>query len=180
VRYHFFVPAKPNYFHRLSDALALIQQLDSELVDRRTVEELLGVSKTVAWRIMRRCGAQEGPGNTLICLRKDLAAALQRLQATGEFEREERRRNRLTTYLQRLAEMGLSRRTTVATQSQAWALIHSRFQNLPAGISLTPKNLTIEFTSADEFLQRIGAVIFALQNDYESIREFIEGGVRSR
>lgn len=144
------------------------------------MEEVLGVSKTVAWRILRRCGAGEGPGNTLICRREELILALVRLQSTGEFERETRRRDRLTRYLERMAEAGRARRTTVATQQEALDLVGARFTRLPAGVVLTARQLTIEFASPEEFLQRMGALIFALQNDYETIREFIEAGVRKQ
>ena len=168
------MPAKPAYFHRLDDALRLFFQLPDEWVDRRTVQEILGVSKTVAWRIMRRCGAGEGPGNTLVCRRDALVRSLECLRATGDFEREAGRRDRLTRYLEALAEAGRTRRTPVATQAQALDLVSSRFGRFPAGVSLTRERLTVDFASPEEFLQRIGAVIFALQNDYDAIRAFID------
>ena len=168
------MPAQPAYFHRLGDALAAIRAIEQGWIDRKAIEEALGVSKTVAWRIMRRCGAVEGPGNTLICRREELIAALTQWQATGEVERESRRRDRLSSYLERMAEVGRSRRTPVASAQQAMDMVNARFDRLPAGIRLTRKQLVVEFGSAEEFLQRMGAVIFALQNDYESIREFIE------
>jgi hypothetical protein len=168
------MPAVPAYFHRLGDACELFGRLDNDWVDRSTVEQVLGVSKTVAWRILRRCGAVEGPGNTLVCRRDELVAALRRVQETGQFERESRRRERLTGYLERLAEIGRSRRTTVATEDRAMDLINTRFERLPTGITLTPKRLSIDFSSPEEFLQRVGSVIFALQNDYEAVRAFIE------
>jgi hypothetical protein len=168
------MPARPAYFHRLADAIEVFQRLETDWVDRRTVEDVLGVSKTVAWRILRRCGGVDGPGNVLVCRREDLVAALAKVRSTGEFERESRRRDRLSGYLERLAEVGRSRRTTVATEERAREILSARFTRLPPGILLTPKQLTIDFGSPEEFLQRMGAVIFALQNDYEAIREFIE------
>src|SRR5579872_971291 len=147
--------AKPSYFHRVGSFLELMGRLGSDWIDRRMVEEGLGVSKTVAWRIMTRCGAQDGPGNTLICRREDLIAALTRLQATGEFERESRRRDRLSAYLERLGEVGRSRRTTVASAEEAVALVSARFDRLPSGISLARNKLTVEFGSPEEFLQRM-------------------------
>jgi hypothetical protein len=172
------MPARPSYFHRLGDAIEVLRGLETEWIDRRTVEQVMGVSKTVAWRMMRRCGAGDGPGNTLVCGRDELVLALIRLQSTGAFEREARRRDRLTSYLERMAEVGRSRRTTVATHQDALDLINARFEHLPSGITLTARQLTVDFNSVEEFLQRMGAVIFTLQNDYEGIREFIETGVR--
>ena len=170
------MPAVPSYFHRLGDACEVFGRLDSDWVDRATVEQVLCVSKTVAWRILRRCGAVDGPGNTLICRRDELVAALRRVQETGQFERGNRRRERLSGYLERLAEVGRSRRTTVAIEARAMDLINTRFGRLPAGITLTPQRLAIDFSSPEEFLQRVGSVIFALQNDYDAIRVFIESG----
>jgi hypothetical protein len=170
------MPAIPSYFHRLGDACEVLGRLDCDWIDRSTLEEVMGVSKTVAWRILRRCGAVDGPGNTLICRRDELVAALRRVQETGQFERENRRRERLSGYLERLAEVGRTRRTKVATEEKAMDLINTRFERLPAGITLTPTRLSIDFSSPEEFLQRVGSVIFALQNDYEAVRAFIEAG----
>lgn len=168
------MPAKPSYFHRLGDALTVLGSHPGDWIDRRMIEEALGVSKTVAWRIMRQCGAVDGPGNTLICRRDELVAALTALQATGGFEWESRRRDRLTSYLERMAEVGRSRGTPVASAQQAVDLVNARFDRLPPGVSLTSRRLTLDFASPEEFLQRMGAIIFALQNDYEAIRSFIE------
>lgn len=170
------MPARPSYFHRIGDAIATIERTRSEWIDRRAVEEALGVSKTVAWRVMRRCGATDGPGNTLVCGREGLIAALLEIQATGECEREIRRRDRVAEYLERLAETGRTRRIRVAENARAHGLVDSRFRKLPAGVELTPSRLTVEYASPEEFLERIGAVIFALQNDFDAVREFIESG----
>ena len=77
------MPASPTYCHRIPAAVASLRQSDGDWVDRRQLEELLGISKTVAWRLLRHCGAEPGPGNTLICRRLTLIASLERLQAEG-------------------------------------------------------------------------------------------------
>jgi hypothetical protein len=170
------MPAMPAYFHRVGDAIAALQQDSSDWVDRKAVEEALGVSKTVAWRIMRQCGAVDGPGNTLVCRRDGLIEALQKLQTTGKFERETRRRERVSAYLEHLAQFGRTRRTTVAERGRALELISSRFGKLPDGVTLTPRKLSVEFSTPEQFLEKVGAVIYALQNDFEAVREFIEAG----
>jgi hypothetical protein len=170
------MPAKPAYFHRIGDAIQALRRVGTEWVDRRGVEEALGVSKTVAWRIMRRCGAPNGPGNTLMCSREGLISALLQIEATGECEREIRRRERVSEYLERLAETARARRIRVAEDSRAHGLVDSRFRKLPAGVELTRRRLTVEYATTAEFLERIGAVIFALQNDFDAVCEFIENG----
>ena len=152
----------------------MFRALPVDWVDRRTLQEVLGVSKTVAWRLLRHCGASGGPGNTLVCPRGDLIAALERLQLTGEYEHEIRRRDRLESQLGDLLKVARSRHIEVAPEDQESALLNSRFENLPVGIELTPGRLMIEFAGIEEFLQKVGRVVFALQNDYESISDFLE------
>jgi hypothetical protein len=167
------MPARPSYFHRLADAVVAFRRLTSEWVDRRAVEESLGVSKTVAWRLMRRCGAQEGPGNTLVCRRETLIAALERMQETEEYQRETGRRERVESRLGQLLAAARSQHVRLAPTID---LVSSRFSALPDGVVLKPRELTINFADSDDFLRKIGAIVFALQNDLEAIRDFIDAG----
>jgi hypothetical protein len=167
------MPAQPAYFHRLSEALEVFRASSLDWVDRRTLQEVLGVSKTVAWRILRQCGGKQGPGNTLVCPRRDLIVALERLQQTGAYQHEIRRRDRLESQLGALLSVARSRHIEVAPEDQGIALINSRFENLPTGIELTPGRLLIEFAGIEDFLQKVGRVVFTLQNDYESISSFL-------
>lgn len=169
------MPSRPSYFHRVSAAVTELKAGRTPWVDRRMIEELLGISKAGAWRVMRRCGAQEGPGGALVCPREELIAALETLEASGEWRQENRRRERIETYLAQMAEFARSRKTRIVSGGKASAMVSSRFGKLPAGVELTPRRLTVEFSSPQEFLERIGSVIFALQNDFDAVRAFIEG-----
>ena len=131
------MPSQPAYFHRLTEALEVLRGLPLDWVDRRTLQEILGVSKSVAWRILRQCGGQPGPGNTLVCPRQDLIAAFERLQQTGAYEHEIRRRDRLESQLGDLLKIARSRHIPVAAEDQGGALLNSRFSDLPVGIELT-------------------------------------------
>jgi hypothetical protein len=139
------VPAVPVYLHRLEAGIAALEALPHELIDRRTLEEALGVGKWTAWRIMKRCGAEDGPGNTLVCH-----------QYASRQHKE------------------------VAREEQAEALLSSRFSSLPPGVDLAPGELRIAFSGTEEFLQKFGAVVFALRNDFERIQEFIDGAAQPK
>jgi hypothetical protein len=171
------VPTRPAYFHRLAEAVLAFRRLPSEWIDRRTLEETLGVSKTVAWRILRRCGAEAGPGNTLVCRRETLIAALERLQEDAGCRQELHRRERLESRLGQLLAAARSQHVQLAPASAAAEMVSSRFGKLPAGIELKSRELTIKFDGSADFLSKIGAVVFALQNDYEAMREFIDAPV---
>lgn len=169
------MPAGPTYGHRIPAALEALRQSSSEWVDRRQLEELLGVSKTVAWRILRHCGAERGPGNTLICGRCSLIVRLDELQRDGgPLEREIRRHDRLSALLKRIRPHVLANLTEVARDGLALEMVSSEFKSLPSNVVLTPSSLHIEFGGANEFLEGVGALIYALHNDFERIRDFIE------
>ena len=139
------------------------------------IEESFGVSKTVAWRILRKCGARPGPGHALVCHRLELIERLQELKKDGAVhEREIARLDRLDRLLQTLRPSVVANMTPVAKGEDALRILSSTFRKLPPNVRLTPRSLQIDFKGPEEFLSAMGAVIFALHNDYEEIRSFIE------
>ena len=168
------MPAKPSYCHRIAEGIAAIEALDTDWVDRRQIEEAMGVSKTVAWRILRKCGADNGPGNTLVCSRAVLILRLKQLVTDGDIhEREIRRRGRLDEFLSKIRPEVIANLTKVSRGEQATHLLSSTFRKLPANVTLTPHSLHIDFQGMEEFLAAFGAVVYALNNDYEEISRFI-------
>lgn len=170
------MPATPFYIHNLDAGIAALAAVQSEWVDRRTVEEALGVSKWTAWRILKRCGAEEGPGRCLVCRREDLVLRLREFLESGTFATEVERRRRVERYLDGMARYLGQKRTEIARNDAASSLLGSRFSKLPAGIDLRPGELRIEFDGTADFLQKFGAVVFALQNDYDQISELLDRG----
>ena len=171
------MPAKPSYAHRLKAAIETLQDSSASLVGRHDLEELLGVSKTVAWRILRHCQAQKGPGGALLFERLQLIARLQELAAEGGvIAREVARRERVDEQLLAMRSYLHSRQTKVVRDELAPTLVSTRFQNLPANITFTPQSLRMEFYGTEDFLAAVGAIVYALQNDYPAISAFIEKG----
>jgi hypothetical protein len=170
------VPAKPSWAWRLPETLPALRASDEEWIDRARVEELFGCSKTVAWRILRYCGIQPGPGGALACRRQDFIARLEHIaQDGGPIGREIGRRQRLDGILERLRPAVIANLTKVVRDDQALALLNTSFAKLPPNVTLTPSSLHIDFFGTEDFLQAVGAVVFALNNDYETISGFIEG-----
>lgn len=169
------MPATPLFLHRIADALATLEALPSgNLVDRQTLQDALGTSKWTAWRIMRSCGATDGPGGALVCRRTDLIASLQKIQADRRFAPEIARRERVANYLDSIARYAVSKHHQIARGEDASELLGSRFASLPPGVDLSRGELRIAFSGTEDFLQKFGAVVFALKNDFERIRQFIE------
>ena len=171
------MPAVPLYTHRLADGIAALEVLSCDLVDRRTLEEALGVTKWTAWRILKRCGAHEGPGGALVCPRSELVTRLRRLVQDPHWAPEVARRQRVEQYLDGMLRFASRKHTEIARDAAAEQLAGTRFDKLPPGVDLERSELRIAFAGTQDFLQKVGAVIFALQNDYERISEFLEGPV---
>jgi hypothetical protein len=125
------MPARPAYFHRLADAITVLERLSCAWIDRQTLQDILGVSKTVAWRVLRQCGASQGPGNTLICERQQLVAALESLRTGEPCGRELRRRQRLEDRLTQLLTAARSQHIRVVPDSRALELVSTRFARCP-------------------------------------------------
>jgi hypothetical protein len=170
------MPARPAYFHKLPEAITVLEKTASIWIDRRTLQEILGVSKTIAWRLLQKCGAVPGPGNTLVCERLQLLSALESLRIGERCARELYRRERLEERLTQLVTAARSRNVRVVPDSRAIELASTRFGRLPAGVELSPGRLTVEFDGIEQFLEKLGAVVFALQNDFEAVSRSIEGG----
>jgi len=170
------MPAVPLYVHRLAEGIAALEAFPGEWIDRRALEEALAVSKWTAWRILKRCGATEGPGGALVCPRADLLAQLRRLQQDGRFAPEIERRQRLARYLDSIVQSASRAHTPVARHAQAETLLSTRFSSLPPGVDLAPTELRICFAGPQDFLRKFGAVVYALHNDWDAIEEFIEHG----
>jgi hypothetical protein len=170
------MPAKPSFSRDLPQALAELRQDPSDWVDRRRLELLLGISRSTAWRLLRQAGGQPGPGNTLVCRREELVSYFEQiLNGGGSVDYEVKRRQRLESYLASIRPQVVASRTQVAPAGTGLAMVNSRFASLPPNVTLTPRSLHLDFSTPEEFLAAIGALVFALQNDYEKIAAFIAG-----
>ena len=169
------MPMKPSYCRDLPNGISQLRSLETDWVDRRQVESVLGVSKSVAWRLMRHCGAVRGPGNTLVCRRLELIARFEDLlNDGGTVDYEVQRRQRLEEYIARIRPQVRANRIKVVPNERVLELVNSRFSSLPPNVSLTPQTLHIEFHGTEDFLSAIGTVIYALNNDFDAISLLIE------
>ena len=164
------MPAKPSYAHRLSSAIANLEARSVPQIGRQDLEELLGVSKTVAWRVLRSCGATPAPGGALLCDRLQLIERLKELVAGEVIASEVKRHKRVAN---QIVEMHAFMKSKVSVK-EANAVRQTRFDKLPANVTMTPRSLHIDFQDSGEFIAAVGAVLFALQNDLEEMREFID------
>ena len=109
-------------------------------------------------------GAGYQAGNTLLIERRLLLEHLEKIVSSGEFRFEERRRERLTESLDQARQ---SRRATAISIPITRTAAKETLDRLPAGITLAPGLLQIEFGKSRELLEKLFQLSQAISNDFE-------------
>ena len=114
------MPAKPRWLLAIPDAIGQLEELERELLTRRDLERLFGVSRAGAATLMRLFGA-ELTGYALTLPRVELLRQLRTYRKRGVFRAEEQRRARLLTELRKARLTGI--RVPVPGRSAAGAAV---------------------------------------------------------
>ena len=166
------MPAKPRWLLAIPDAIRQLEGLDRDLLTRRDVERLFGVSRARAAQLMDvRGGARrllarppaDGP----------LAAAAE-VPDTGRLPR----RGAAACASRLVAELRTARLTGIRVAVPVEAL-EARLAGLPEGVVVEPGRIEVRFTGAREAVVRLFALAQALTNDYERFETLVGKGERS-
>lgn len=166
--------------HRLEEIIGALEGAPGELIGRRDVERVFQVSRRTAVQILDRFGANLA-ANALVLPRAKLLERLRRVSQDPavRFERERHARTVSEASRDSLGEvLGVAAQRLQNNRSYAEGDVAARhratrFQDFPAEIDLTPSSLHIQFGGLQDFLLKIGAVVYALQNDLETIEGFL-------
>jgi hypothetical protein len=162
------MPAKPRWLLAIPDAIRQLEALDRAVVTRRDLERLFGVSKARAATLMRAFGA-ERMGNARTLARTHLLRQLRAHQKGAAFVGELARRERLVTTLRQARIAGIR----IAVPA---AVLDVRLPGLPAGVTVAPGRIEVQFDGAREAVARLFALAQALTNDYEQFETIVSGG----
>ena len=162
------VPATPRWLLAIPDAIRQLEQLDRDLLTRRDLERLFGVSKVRAVALMTAFGAGR-TGHLLTLPRTALLRQLRRHRTRAAFRGEATRRDRVVTAIRQARLTGIR----VAVPSEA---LEARLSGLPAGVSVEPGRIEVRFSGAQDAVGRLFALAQALTHDYERFEELVEGG----
>ena len=159
------MPAQPRWLLAVPDAIRQLEALDRDLLTRRDVERLFGVSRARAAQLMRTFGA-ELVGASRVLRRTELLRQLRKYRQRAAFRGEEERRTRLVAELRQARLTGIR----VAVPREA------RLSGLPAGVSVEPGRIEVRFSGAQDAVGRLFALAQALTHDYERFEALVEGG----
>ena len=118
------MPAKPRWLLAVPDAIRQLETLDRDLLTRRDVERLFGVSRARAAQLMRTFGAAR-VGASRVLRRTALLRQLRTYRQRAAFRGEEERRTRLVAALRQARLTGI--RVAVPREARA-----ARLAGLPA------------------------------------------------
>lgn len=153
------MPRQPEWLPRVPEALDLLSLFPAPLVDRSTLEQLLGIHRRVAIRLMHTFGGYQA-GRTFLIEREKL---IHELTAVSKSE-------------------GFGRWLRFAKQLEEARTVHKGRQvPIPAPpvgfqsrIRLERGHLEIRFETAVELLQSLVELAKAVSDDFEAIQSRIE------
>ena len=166
------MPAPPRWLLTVPDAIRQLEALDRDLLTRRDVERLFGVSRARAAQLMRTFGA-ELVGASRVLRRTALLRQLRTYRQRAAFRGEEERRTRLVAELRQARLTGI--RVAVPIEARA-----ARLSGLPDGVSVEPGRIEVRFSGAKDAVGRLFALAQALTHDYEQFEALVEEGDAGR
>ncbi len=162
------MPATPRWLLAIPDAIRQLEALDRDLLTRRDLEQLFGVSRARAATLMQTFGA-EMTGNQRTLPRTQLLRQLRTHRGRAAFRGEAARRERLLTELRTARLTGIR----VAVPVEAF---EGRLASLPEGVHVARDRIDVRFSGAQEAVGRLFALAQALTNDYEQFEALVGRG----
>ena len=166
------MPAPPRWLLAVPDAIRQLETLDRDLLTRRDVERLFGVSRARAAQLMRTFGAAR-VGASRVLRRTALLRQLRQYRQRAAFRGEEARRTRLVAALRQARLTGI--RVAVPREAR-----EARLSGLPDGVSVEPGRIEVRFSGAQDAVGRLFALAQALTHDYEQFEALVEAGDAGR
>ena len=163
------MPATPRWLLAIPDAIRQLEQLDRDLLTRRDLERLFGVSRARAATLMQTFGAEMTGYQRTLPTGPSSSASSAGTGHGAAFRGEATRRDRVVTAIRQARLTGIR----VAVPLEA---LEARLSGLPAGVTVEPGRIEVRFRSATDAVGRLFALAQALTNDYEQFEALVEEG----
>ena len=166
------MPDKPTWCGHLEETARQLGALPDPWVDRAVLENVLGIGRRRAQQLLAPCVSRQ-IGGSGVAHRDAVMAHLEQL-ATGEtahFERQ--RRRRLAEHLEKLRRERLERPRVLVEAPVS--IVRRTFEGLPAGVSVTPGQITVQFETATQALEKLLALAMAIGNDQDRFERLATG-----
>ncbi len=164
------MPPQPQWLLRLPQIIEELEALEIPVLDRGTIEKVFGLRRRRAIELMHSFDGYQA-GKTFLLNRVQLIERLRGMLESPEFTREQRRKQRLTGTLEKLRKY---RRAAAVSLPVPAAALTQPAADLPAGVSLAPGELRVEFGSAEQLLAKLFELAQAAAHDYQRFQQVVE------
>jgi hypothetical protein len=148
--------------------------MPAPVVDRALFERLFGVRRRRAIQLLNHFGGFQS-GRTYLVDRLDLIRQIEALLASGEYEQEHCRKQRLCQQLDGFRTRSAAAQVRVPITVEDCS---ARPSQLPDGVRLERGRLAVEFAGAEDLLRKLFVLAQAAVNDFEDFRAVAESGTR--
>jgi hypothetical protein len=163
------MPDHPLWLERIPAVLQFLAgPAAPALLDRGTIEALLGVRRRRAILILHQCQAS-ARGRDLLASREAFVTFLQNQDQEAALKKERARQQQVAAALGQarheltLPRISLPRQQTLRTLAA-----------LPPGIQLTRRNLSVDFTTAQDLIEKLFTVAQAFAHDYAGLEAALQ------
>jgi hypothetical protein len=164
------MPAQPFWLQRISDILTTAKKSEVPFLDRVAVQNLFGVRKRQAIRLMHAIGGYH-VGRGFVVGRPELIAWLQEARNSPEARSQEAARERLEIAIEEARSIvGRDRKFIVSPDA-----VSKKLPGLPPTIQLKTGELKIEFFGTEDLLRQLFELSQAIGNDYARFQSLVEG-----
>ena len=163
------MPPQTQWLLRLPEIIEALETLDVPVLDRAAVETLFDLRRRRAIELMHSFDGYQA-GHAFLLDRVRLIEQLREMLDAPEFTREQHRKQRLTGALEKLRKHRLAAQVSLSVAAEA---LGRKIADLPAGISLSPGLLRVEFQSAEELLEKLFELAQAAANDYQRFQQVV-------
>jgi hypothetical protein len=164
------MPDQPLWLERVPAVLDFLSGPEAPaLLDRGAIEALLGVRRRRAILILHKCKAPRRRGREMLAPRESVVAFLQSQRHEAALSRERARQHQVAEALgQARRELALPRISLPRQQTKL------TLAGLPPGIHLTQRNLSVDFATAQDLIEKLFTVAQAFAHDYASLEAALQ------
>jgi hypothetical protein len=157
------MPRPAQWLQQIPEALELLEQIETTVIDRATLERLLRIHRRAAIRLMHRFGGYQA-GRTFLIDRAALLRQLGAIAAGESYRFEAGRRERLVRRLDQARQELAARRILIPVTP---GITRRELATLPPTIHLTAGKLEIACTGAKDLLGQLMDLAQAIANQFE-------------
>lgn len=159
------MPDHPRWLDRVPEILRQLQTDSTPpILDRTAIERLFGIRRRQAITLLHRFSGYK-LGRTFVVHRDSVVQYLTEVAKTGEIAAMEEQQRTVAEFLGE-ARQGLLLPCIPIPRTK---LSEITFAGLPPGIHLIPGQLTIEFSGAQNLLEKLFVLSQALANDFPTL-----------